>query len=332
MASEIEMETPPMSTAWTPPRRAYHLRVFAVSLGLVVMVLAAFLFGVRMEAVKPANGIVTSRDLQEIRSLLSGLIEPGWYEAEVPDGDRVFGVRLDPQGDGITEPGGDGRLVSRHRIVGGSPVQLESLRFHRLQSGDELWPGQPLATIRADEWRLQLKQIEERLREWQSSGNHEAEQARARSEAELLRSHLSQTTLRVPETARMWLAVAVRASSLQAVEAGDVIATVVPIDPTSHQPLNLVARLEVDEKNLGDIALGQTAWLVSSMYNHRLHGRVEAKIERIEPWGEATPDGSRHYTIVAPIIESPFPMALGSSVKSEIVVGRKRVYRIILEH
>jgi hypothetical protein len=322
----------PMSSAWSPPRQAYHLRVFAISLGLVFVGLTAFLLGVRMEAVEPATGFITSRDLHEIRSPLGGLIEPGWFEGEVADGGSVIRVRVDSQGEGVTDPTADARPVVQSRVAGRLSVPPESLRFHRLETGDELWPGQPIASLRTEEWRLQLKQIEDRLREWPSTGNHEAERGQAKVEAELLRFRLAQATLRVPERERLWLAVGVRVGSGQSVQAGDMIASIVPVDSATHEPLNQVARLEVEEKHLGDVAPGQTVRLTCSMYNHRLHGRAEAQIERIEPWGESASDGSRRFIILAPITTSPFSMKLGSSVKAEIIVGRKLVYRIILEH
>lgn len=322
-----------MPTPWTPPRRAYHLRVFAVSLGLVVIGLAGFLLGVRMEAVEPATGIIAARDLRQVRSLLAGLIEAGWYEGQVVDSEgQLVRVRLDAHGEGAAELSGDFQPVAQHRIAGKLSISPDTLRFRRLQAGDDLWPGQPLAALRSDDWRLQLKQIEDRIRQWQSSGNHVPEREQARAEAELLRQRLSQATVRVPESSKLWMAVQVRVASLQAVQPGDVIASIVPIDPSTHQPLDLIARLEVEEKHRADLAPGQSVRLFSTMYNHRLHGHVEARIERIEPWGEPAPDGGRRYTVVASITDAPFPLPLGSSVKAEIVVGRKVVYRIILEH
>jgi hypothetical protein len=321
-----------MSSVWSPPRRAYHLRIFAVSLGLVVAGLAAFLFGVRMEAVEPAHGIITARDLQDIHSPLNGLIELGWYEGAVVEGEKSIPVRLDPEGDGIARSDGNFQAVAHYRLGGNRSIAPDAVRFHQLQAGDELWPGQPLASLRTDEWRLQLKLLEDRLREWPSTGNHEAERAQARSDAELFRFRLARAVMHVPDTERMWLAVTVRAVTGQAVQAGDVIAAVVPADPATRQPLNLIARLEVEEKNLGDIEPGQDVRIVSSMYNHRLYGRAEARIERIEPWGEPNGNGDRRFVVRAEITSSPFSMPLGSSVKAEIIVGRKVVYRIILEH
>jgi hypothetical protein len=326
-----------MSAPWLPPRRAYHLRVFVVCLALVVLGLAAFLVGVRMEAVAPATGTITARDLSEVRSLLPGLVEPGWYEGEIAvTGGSPLRVRLDSQGNGGVEPGsGKCQNVCQY-VLRDEDRRLrldpDGVRFHRLEPGDELWPGQPLAAIRAEEWRFQLKQVEDRLRMLEGSGNQGAGADRLRAERDTLRRQLSEAQFNVPSTHQLWLALQVRVAPLQAVQPGDVIATIVPIDPETRQPLDLIARLEVDEKHCGDLAPGQIVRLQSDMHNHRLHGQAQARIERIEPWGELAADGQRRYTVIAPITEAPFPLALGSTVKAEVVVGRKVVYRIILEH
>ena len=43
-------------------------------------------------------------------------------------------------------------------------------------------------------------------------------------------------------------------------------------------------------------------------------------------------NGKRTYRVVAVVKETPLKLLLGSSVKAEIVIGKKRVWRIILEH
>jgi hypothetical protein len=326
-----------MPVPWIPPRRAYHLRIFVVSLTLVVIGLAAFLLGVRMEAVAPATGTITARDLCDVRTLLPGLIEPGWYESEVAvPGASPRRVRLDSQGNGLADPAGEVAGAVREYELRDADralrIQPESVRFHRLEPGDELWPGQLLAAVRADDWRFELKQIEDQLRMAEGSGNQAADSDRLRARRDALRHQLSEAQIHVPATGKLWLAVQVRVAPLQAVQPGDVIATIVPVDPESRQPLDLIARLEVDEKHCGDLAPGQIVHLQSDMHNHRLHGQAEARVERIEPWGEPATDGQRRYTVIAPVTQAPFPLALGSTVKAEVVVGRKVVYRIILEH
>jgi hypothetical protein len=273
-----------MSASWVPPRRTHHLRIFAVSLVLVVLCLAGLLFGVEMEATVPATGTITARELHEVRTLLAGLVEPGWYEGA---------------------------------------------SFHRIQPGDELPPGQVIATIRTDGLRSRLQQIEDELKERESRGEASMSLERARDR---LREQLAQAVLRVPPTSERWLVLEVRAKPLQAVAAGDPIAVLVPIDPRTHQPINLIARLDVDEKHWGPLAVGQPVRLRSAVHSHRLHGQAEGQIDRLEPCGEAGPNSERRFHAVAPIVQTPFALPIGSSVQADVVVGRKRVYRIILEH
>jgi hypothetical protein len=320
-----------MSAPWVPPRRGYHLRILALSLTVLVVGLTAFLMGVRMEAVIPATGTITARDLQDIRTLHAGLIEPGWCEGEASEHAQVYRVRLDAQGNGLIDPACGGGTVTQHvAIAGGRRVQvpLDNLRFHRLQAGDELWPGQVLAALHTDAWRAQLHQLELRLREWQSNGDGE----RLRGEADVLRRQLGEAVLRVPDSGQLWQVVQVRVAPAQAVLPGDIVARIVPLDPETRQPCDLIARLEIEEKHCADLTPGQLVRLASQVYDHRLHGHAQAWIERIEPWGEPGTDGVCRYMAIAPITDAKFPLPLGSTVKANVIVGRKVVYRIILEH
>lgn len=322
-----------MSASWLPPRPAYHLRVFAGSLLLVVLGLLGLLFGVRMEALAPASGIIVARDLLETRALVDGLIEPGWYEGEIAlPGEAPFHARLDQAGNGGTDPGRRPVLTFHHfQLVDGSQeLRREALRFHRLLAGDILWPGQVAAGVRTDGVRLQLAQLEERLALLESGGQRELAQS-VRVQRDGLRERVQEAVMHAPTSAESWLVLEVHVAPLQAVAAGDPIATLVPLEPATHRPRDLVARIEVDEKHGADLAPGQTVCLYSAVYNHRLHGRAEAVIERIEPWAIPGADGSRRFRIHAPITKAPFQLPLGSSFKAEVLVGRKPVYRIILE-
>jgi hypothetical protein len=325
-----------MSAAWVPPGRSYHLRVFVISLVLVVLCLAGFLFGVHMEAKVPATGVITARDLQEVRAPLAGLVELGWYEGEAQgDRDSPVRVRLDGQGNGRCDPAsGISEPVVRHVLLeGGRRSGVRGLRFHRLEPGDVLWPGQVLATLRVDDLRDHLRLVEDQLKELESPGER---RAALEQERDRLRDRLSRTILTVPEQAESWLAVDVHVRPLQAVRAGDVIGRIVPIDPQTGRPLNLIARLDVEEKHWGDLclepAVPRSVRIYSNVHNHRLHGCAEAQIERLEPSGDSGANGERSFRAVAPITQAPYPLPLGSSFKAEIVVGRKLVYRIILEH
>ena len=50
-----------MTTGWVPPRSGYHLRVFAISLLVIVLALVGFLFLVTMEATVHASGAADRR-------------------------------------------------------------------------------------------------------------------------------------------------------------------------------------------------------------------------------------------------------------------------------
>jgi hypothetical protein len=322
-----------MSTAWVPPRRSYYLRVFAISLTLLAACLCGFLFGVRLEAIAPASGTVSARDLKEVRAPLPGLIEPGWYEGEIPQSDsRRLRVRLDAQGHGVTDSEqGSGRTVDHHELTAdGQRLRIapDRLRFHKLQPGDKLWPGQPLAVLRPTELRARLDLFDPRL----PRGENGPESSSAIDLFRPVRFLPPQTVLRVPDSGSLWLAVNVPVAPQQAVQPGDLIAAVVPLDPETHRPRDLVARLEIDEKHWGEVEPGQTIRLYSTMYNPRLHGHAEARIERLEPWGEEGSNGRRRFHAVAAITDAPFALWLGSSFKGEVVLGKKRVYRLILEN
>jgi hypothetical protein len=288
-----------MTAPWTPPRPTYYLRIFVICLALVVLCLAGFLFGIRMEAVVPATGIIHSRDQQELRSPLTGLIEPGWYEGEIPpSGAAALHVRLDQEGNGITDPAaGPVHPVRAYELDDGRNVARAKVRFHALQPGDELWPDQVLAEVKTDSVRPR------------------------------------RAVVRVPGKGEPWLILKALLSRGQRVRAGDGIATLAPLDPKTRRPRDLVAHLEIDEKHCGDLAPGQTVRLYSTMYNHRHHGHATATLERIEPWGQETSNGRRRFRALAAVREtSDLHLPPGSTFQAEIVVGRKVMYRIILEH
>lgn len=290
-----------MSTPCKPRPPTYHLRIFAVSLVLVILVLVAFIFGVRLEAVAPATGIIIAGDQHDVRTAVTGLLEPGWYECTLPTaGGGSLAVRLDAQGEGSTDPARPPVQFFHDFRCEGSTLVLrrEDLRFHLLRPGDVLWRRQILAAI------YPLKD---------GSAQH------------------SPAFLRAPDSAECWLVLAAPVGRSERVEPGTLIARLVPVDPRTNQPCELLANLDIEESRFGDVAVGQTVRLYSTMYNHRLHGIGEGRIERLEPWGEAAADGRRRFRAVAAVTQAPFPLPLGSSFKAEIVVGRKPVYRIILE-
>ncbi|MGE3806433.1 MAG: HlyD family efflux transporter periplasmic adaptor subunit [Gemmataceae bacterium] len=315
-----------MSKTWVPPGRIYHLRIFAICLVIVTASLLTLLFAVHMEALAPVSGLVTARDLQEVRTVLGGLIEPGWYTGSIETSSGLTEIRLDSQGNGMMAPVAGGKPIRNYRTPGGRLIEANKLRFHELEVGDELWPGQVLGEVRADAIRFRLRELESQA---DQSGPQPPERVHEKA---WLEQQLREAVLHVPAAHQLWQAITVRVEHLQAVQPGEAVATIVPIDPKSKQPVELLARLDVAEKNAGELQPGQEVRLHSNMFNHRLHGRVQAKVERVEPWGEDDADGKRIFHATAAITEAPFRLPLGSTFKGEVIVGRKSIYRIILEH
>lgn len=319
-----------MSSGLVPPAKpTKHVRIFAVSLGLIVICLIALLFGVRLEATVPATGVISARHQQEIRAPLFGLIELGWHEGTVTQTlGPALKVRVDSQGNGVTEPGSNSQPVHHYKLANGQDISPAELKFHALKAGDELWPGQVLAWIQADDLQLQLHKLKGRLEDANSRGEPARE---VMVEFNVLKDRLEQAVVRAPLTREPWVVLKTFASPLQAVKPGDPIALIAPLDPKSRQPRELLAVLTIDERHVGEIEPGQSIRLYSSMYNQRLHGHAEGVIEHMEPLGEAGPGGERRFRALAAVTQTPYPLRPGSSFKADVVIGRKPVYRVILE-
>ncbi len=320
-----------MSSSWVPPRPTYHLRIFVICLLLVVVSLIAFLFGVRLEAVVPATGVLRSRQQQEVRSLVAGLVELGWYEAEVTatSGSKIW-ARLDGHGNGLVEPThAPAERIRDQRLPDGREIASALLHFHQLQEGDILWPGQPLGHIHAEAWQGQLLRLQARLQDLQSHGGSTRETL---AQINHLREQLAKTAVKAPDDKNHWQVLKIQAGLMAAVKPGSPLVVVAPIDPQTLHPRDLVFELEIQEKYVSDVQPGQPLRLVSNMYNQRLYGHAEAVLEKIGPLGEMGGNGERLFRAQAAVVGAPFPLKLGSGFKAEIVVGHKPVYNIILEH
>ena len=98
------------------------------------------------------------------------------------------------------------------------------------------------------------------------------------------------------------------------------------------RPLAWTAQINVLEKNAAGLEVGQEVRLTSVMYNQRLHGHAEGVVEKIEPLAEPAENGERGFQVHVKITHAPFAIQHGMTVKAEIILGHKRVCRIILEH
>jgi len=279
---------------------ARHLRLFALSLGVILVTLVGVLFGVRMEAVAHATGTIEIGDAVELRAELAGLAEVGWYEGEVLCSGNLVRVRVDRQGNGMSDPAqGSGRKVEHFRCPEATSLLTPAmLRFHKLESGDHLWPGQVVGHVQGDD---------------------------------LLARFLGLAAVLAPSDGELWQVLKVGCSQGQAVKPGDTLALLAHIDRVKNQPRGWIAKLEIPEKQCAGVQTGQEVRLYSTMYNPRLHGHADGVIEKVEPIAEPAANGERHFLAQVRIVSAPFTLYHGSSVKGEIVLDHKRVYRIILE-
>lgn len=306
-----------MATVPLPPNRARYIRIFGISLIVIVAALLFFLFGVHMEASAPATGVLQAKDKLNLRAPIAGLIELGWYEGEetnVSGKQLVF--RVDARGDGLADGGaGLPQPIQNYRLADGHSLAAVSRRFHKLATGDHVWPGQVLAWIRSD-----------------ALGDASKLGAAITDPAPPVGKTALQLSIHVPTLHSLWQVLKIHAEPGAAVAAGDSLMTLAPIDPESHEPVDVVAHLEIAEEASEELAAGQIVRLQSSVYHSRLHGVAEGKLLSIDPLAESHPDGKRYFHAIAAVQQSPFPLRLGSSVSAKIVIGRKSVYQIILEH
>jgi hypothetical protein len=284
-----------------------------------------------MEAVVPATGIIEARGQRELRAPISGVAELGWYEGKLEPGvsRAPAEVRLDEIGNGCAEPGGDKICFIRaYRSDDGRAVTKDALRRHSLVAGDLLWPGQFLGRVRADELELRLQRLQGRAHDEEKRGGVTGE---TQAQLQQLKQLLGQARLAAPADGGPWMVVKVHLDPDASVKAGEVIATLVPVDPVTKEPRDLVAKMQIADPHCGELRPQQDVRLYMTMYNQRLYGHADARLERIEPLGEPGGHGERHFTALAGVTQTPFPLKLGAGFRAEIVVGRKRVYRIILE-
>jgi hypothetical protein len=207
-------------------------------------------------------------------------------------------------------------------------LTVDQLRLHKLQAGDIVWPEQVIAFVRADEsqrdmqrWKAKLEDLEARM-----ETNRETQ---VRYQA--LRDLLAQAPLHVPAEKSAWKVLKVHVSQGQAVNAGDLLVQLSPVNPKTSLIEEWIAQLDVPERHVAGLEVGQEVRLYSALYNPRLHGHAEGTVERIEPIAEPGSNGERHVRAQVKVTRAPFLLKHGSGVKAEVVLGHKRVYRIILE-
>ncbi len=281
------------TTVNNPPGRTFYVRTFVISLVIVFGGLATFLFAVRMESTVAGKGIIRSRQEVTLRANAPGVVQLGWYEGKVTKTQTpALSYRVDVKGNGLAKTADGNFLIVKHDKTPNSKLPTDDRVFRALKAGDFVWPGQVMAAV----------------------------------------PKFQEEPLTAPTSPDLWLVQQVHVEHLSAIKAGDKVVTLVPVDGETKQPIDLVADVTFDEEHAAEVAQGQTVRLYSNMYNARLHGKAEGVVRWIHPWISESGTDGRHIRVQIEMTQSPFPLRLGAGVVAKVVVGRKPVYRIILEH
>lgn len=91
----------------------------------------------------------------------------------------------------------------------------------------------------------------------------------------------------------------------------------------------------VAERDIVKVAKGQKVRIYSPLFPYRQYGIAEGEVYMVENWAETPASGAlgfggRTYEVRAYVTDAPYVLPLGSSVEGEILVGKKRIYRILL--
>lgn len=242
-----------MSSSPALASRPRHLRVFLISLGVLMVGLAVFIFGVSMEATATTRGHITASGLVEVRAPNAGRIVPDWRDKKRKE---------------FPKPG------------------------DHLKKGRGLLAVQPIPSMEG----------------------------------------AAIPAISPPDDEELWLVAAVYVQPGEVVTAGQRLMTLVPLDPQTKEPRELLAMLEVNEEHAAEVKPKQKLRLVSNLFNERTHDKLEAEVVSVEPMAVMGDDGKRRYRVLARMEGHPSQLLLGSGVKAEIVLEKKTVYRIILEH
>src|SRR5262249_36384184 len=92
----------------------------------------------------------------------------------------------------------------------------------------------------------------------------------------------TESTFVAPNSATKWTVVELPTSDGHRVQEGELLASLVPVDPETNAVIDPVVRIEIDEKQFGYVEPGQEVRLFSTMYHHRTHGVAKGIIDRLE--------------------------------------------------
>lgn len=168
-----------------------------------------------------------------------------------------------------------------------------------------------------EEARAQVAEIEKKI-------------APLESEKERLLEELKLTELKSPYAGQVASRLKRRG---EAVAAGELVAIIAIGDERRVQ-------IMVDQSGFSKVRLGQEVRILSGQYSYRKYGPAMGKLDKIEPWarGSSLPGqgGKPLYRLEAKITQNPegleegVQLSFGSTATCEIIVGRARMFDLIL--
>ena len=247
------------------------------------------------------------------------MIEPGWYEGELTAAaGPPLRVRVDARGDGSTDPSDGKPLTIRNYQTGdGRTVDAAALRFRKLEHGDEIWPGQVLARVHADDLELRLQRLSGKIRDLEARGQTVQGLRTERAEVE---RQLGMASFGPRRLHALWVVLKRHVEPGAAVKPGDAVALVAPLDPKTRQPLDPLVYLDVERSAPGRVDGGPGgAPLPDDVQPPAARPRRgDRRVRRAA--GEAA-GGERRFRAVVAVTTAPFPLRSGAGCKAEIVVG-----------
>lgn len=140
-------------------------------------------------------------------------------------------------------------------------------------------------------------------------------------EVERLRKDVDKCTIKAPVRGEV---VAVYKKDGESLSPGELLLTISSSD-------RMQLKLFVREEDIYKVGRGQAARIYSSVYSYRKYGICEGEVAEVAKWADA--QGAKPaYEVVVSVGDAPFSMPLGSSAMAKIVVARRGILDMLLDH
>lgn len=174
----------------------------------------------------------------------------------------------------------------------------------------------------------------EQLEEWVEAGWPALEKGRLESQRDAARERLDWLLAEQVHVTRQLDALTIRApasGTLTAlnqrdqgapVERGDRLAVVADLDA------GYLVRVYAPPRNVDLVARGQPVLLESTVYDAVLEGYAHGRVERIVPTAQER-EGQSRYEIEVHVMQTPYPLMLGSPIRARIQLGRRAWWDVL---